>query len=465
VVDGTNDITIDATMGDLADWEAFVPTYVRLNTAKTKEPFIMVDLVYMVHVGGFYNNIPTTFYYEPTVTGSGITWVDVEVDTSYYTTNDVNQWLTYGLSTNSGTRNTMHTLYQGSVDYFSYLDVPVKFSTSLNLAPWPDFTYTYLRLYRGTVGKAGDIQTDLYMSNDKYYFNGVDNFCSLITVSGGVPYDVDLGKGRVHYYHSDIYSNDQDITYISSETFSSVSGIKYLNTDLELGLGKVTYSKVDTYSSLQYNKPGPDYDIRTWSLLIDNFSLDVGEYVPDSSTIYVDLVDYLKGIDTVNSTFWLDGSDVPVTFSGIAGGYRMFYNPPNNFTTSGTITVTAHAVNNVGDIYNINYYLLHGYDVKYTNTEPYDATTNILVRMQASNTADCYNTEADAYSFVTKDLPGYNLHSSIRCVVYEDLGAEIYPQSTAFFYDKTYTITMKGVRDLNGNTLEDFVLTFTIENP
>ena len=45
----------------------------------------------------------------------------------------------------------------------------------------------------------------------------------------------------------------------------------------------------------------------------------------------------------------------------------------------------------------------------------------------------------------------------------KDLGASIYPWTTAYFYDKVFRMELT-VKDFSGNEMKPFVLVFKVEN-
>jgi hypothetical protein len=199
-------------------------------------------------------------------------------------------------------------------------------------------------------------------------------------------------------------------------------------------------------------------------LNIGNFFLETGAFTTASAVAWVDITDNVYGIDVSNSYFLVDGQQVPVTFSGIVDGQRMFYDP-GGFYSDGYLTYVAHAQNLNGDVEEESYSLLYGYDIDFDDYVDWGPGNKIDIWMSASNLARCSNTSTDAYYFVTRDLSLKDLGASINPVEYVDLGVSIFPQSKTFFYDGTYTIIISGVRDYHGNELSDFSFSFTVENP
>ena len=79
--------------------------------------------------------------------------------------------------------------------------------------------------------------------------------------------------------------------------------------------------------------------------------------------------------------------------------------------------------------------------------------------------AFCPNSNTAAFYFTTRDLEAVNLGATIQPVISKDLGATIYPQSTYYFYGRTFKVTVEGVKDFAGNELAPFEYEFIIEDP
>jgi hypothetical protein len=89
--------------------------------------------------------------------------------------------------------------------------------------------------------------------------------------------------------------------------------------------------------------------------------------------------------------------------------------------------------------------------------------------MSAEDLATCPKFSADAYWFVTEHLKPKDLSASIVCIpapvteAIEELQASIYPQSTAFFYGKTFRVVLT-CKDFEGNEMEPYEFEFKIED-
>jgi hypothetical protein len=202
------------------------------------------------------------------------------------------------------------------------------------------------------------------------------------------------------------------------------------------------------------------------TLLIDNFSMDIGDWTPtaDFTQFYADVTDDIYTVVSGGTYFLREGVQVTTTYSGITNGYRIFYDP-DSLTASGVITITVRGENNNSDVEIENYYLLYGYNLKFEDVVDWGINQEVVVWAQATNEVQCPNTEATAFHFITKDYEYRDLSATIAATESVDLGATIYPQSTTIFYSKTYTITVSGIRDYSGNIMDPYEFTFTIEDP
>lgn len=316
------------------------------------------------------------------------------------------------------------------------------------------------KIYIGSLPEDNNINVDVTISDDKRFTFPASMFC---TVSGlkNIEADIQIALGRFNKVAADIFSTAALISGIESNIFCTVSGIEYIGSEAETALGYNKFFSSDIFSTTVTNS-GIECDVRTWSLYFGSFFLDIEEFTTASATAWVDIIDYMWPIDTTNSYFEVDGIQVGVTFSGIPNGQRMFYNPPNDFDADDVITYTVHAQNTMGDIREQNYYLLYGYDIDFNGLVDWGANKQIDIVAKAKNKAFCPQWSSDAFYFITKDLHSLDLGSTIKPVAPWDLGSSLRTQSTAFYYGKTYTVTVSGIKDFAGNELSPFNYSFTI---
>jgi hypothetical protein len=304
------------------------------------------------------------------------------------------------------------------------------------------------------------ITFDVYSSIKGFKFGYVNE---VTTISGGkLP----------HYI--DIISSTSGIEFLKNDIYCALTDYVDLGTDIATISGSISYNNSEVFSSAQENLH-ISLDINLHSVKIANFSLGIGDYILAESILQVDLLDDLCQIDKSKSYLLVDGNEVYVTFSGITDGYRMFYDPIDDFESfSGPTTLTVHAENECGDYLEQNFYLTYGYVVEYNNVDYSDPNSidfkfgnKVSVRVTAEDNASCPKMSSLAWEFGSREEYNSDLQASItgrfHALDTEELSAEIYPNSSAYFYGKTMKIVVEA-KDFAGNKMEPFVLVYKIED-
>ena len=210
------------------------------------------------------------------------------------------------------------------------------------------------------------------------------------------------------------------------------------------------------------------------SLEITNFSLAVGGWGYANSGVSVDITDLANTVTTSGCYFKLDGTTVSSTLTPITNGYRMLYNPVDGFESIyGPTELEANGSNDIGETISSPFYITFGYIVDFENRKQdgidFGYSTEVVVRASAENLASCPIKNAEAYVFETEVMSGRDIGASIVGVLptefsqNEDLGACIYPQSTAFFYGQIYRVVLTA-KDFAGNEMEPLEFEFKIED-
>lgn len=206
------------------------------------------------------------------------------------------------------------------------------------------------------------------------------------------------------------------------------------------------------------------------SIEITNFSIAAGEWGYADSGVSVDIIDSVYNVTTSGCYLEIDGTTVSSTLTSISGGYRLGYDQLDSWI--GPVEFTVYGSNDNLDLIYENFYLTFGYIVEYVNRPQggwdFGYDTEVVVRASAENVASCPIKSAEAFLFETESRPQKHLGASIVGVpakesVTSDMSASIYPQSTAFFYGKTYKVVLRA-KDFAGNEMEPFEFEFKIED-
>ncbi len=320
-----------------------------------------------------------------------------------------------------------------------------------------------VKLYDGTVPFINVLDNILYLSNSKMFETEFSVYSTKEKIFGDLLYDIEVGHGRIIYILGDVYCAIENNLSISGNVYCTKQNILSIINDIKDTTGNIINIQSDVYSSI-LTMSSITHDIRLNSLHIINFSLHFEDYSYLGDYLYVDILDFLFDIDTTGSYFELDGEILLTSFINITNGVRAKCVIDDKFISNKEILIKVIASNSIGDLFYENYYLLFGYSVELNNSILFDYNKEVLVHSCASNLVECPNNECNSFVFTTIDYPSYNLNASISCVVSEDLSAEIYPQSTAFFYGRSYRVIVSNIKDNSGNYLAPVVMEFTIED-
>jgi hypothetical protein len=382
-------------------------------------------------------------------------------------------------------------------EYLDSDNVPIAFYTSASVSGVVDRIVNYTN-FSGNLTPSGvpiPYNNGIYICLTEYFdaytaTSGVVDRVVDITFAGWVNfpvladiYSVDQGlekgytvetttiSGSIQVNYLDTYSSALTTSGIVSDVYCSLEDYAQVNFESAVISGAIGYLENDIYST-EVSQGVLTLDVDLFSLKITNFSLGIGEYTTASGLISVDIEDDVCAVSTSGTYFLLDGIQVPVTFSGITDGYRMFYD--GNFDSlEGPTTFTAHAENVCGDIIERDFYLTFGYIVTFVNEEggtnniDYGFNNKVAVRVTAENYATCPRLNGLAWEFESKEQFNSDLGASITGYEEysgrEDLSASIYPQSTAYYYEKEFTIVVNA-KDFAGNEMTPLILRYRIED-
>jgi len=338
----------------------------------------------------------------------------------------------------------------------SYIGIP-KSQTS-------DIVDTFF-IYIGHIDNTVDMIVDLYLSNNRYHCYHTDQFATNIDlVSLGV--DFENGMGRAVNIPTDIFSAS-GITYSGTllDAYSTISGVYGYASEMTTISGGQAYTEIDCYSSAVVISGTVNHDIRTWSLEFGDFFADYGSITTASSIAWIEIIDGLGEVDTNNCYFSIDDQQVISTFVPISNGYRMEYNPANDYAYLDSFKLSVHAQNYYNDVLEIDYKFFYGADIKLNEVVDFGSEYSIPVWSKANNLMNCPEFSTIAYTFETQRRLYKDLNMSIKPIGYVDLPVTLYPQNTFFFYGRTYNVIISGLKDVSGNVTPEYTYTFTIENP
>jgi hypothetical protein len=361
--------------------------------------------------------------------------------------------------------------------WVNYIDFSGNLTTSGTPIPFHNFDYgiitEYGYDYYNFYNDCRDSMVDISFAGWIGVGITADIYSAISGFNSGYKSEVKIIDGDVRAHYLDIISSDLGIKSLRNNLYCSEINNINLNSEIETIPGRIGYIQTDIYSSIQANR-SITMDIDLLSLKITNFSLGIGECTTASGFISVDVIDDECPISISGTTFLLDGIEVPVFFSSIEDGYRVFYNPEDNFSSiEGPVVLTIHAENECGKVLEQDLYLTFGYIVEYINYQDlpdsidFNFNKKIVVRVTAENYASCPQVSAIVWDFTSKPQSNTDLSASIvgRFHAWEnsDMSAKIYPHSTAYFYGKEFKIVVKA-KDFAGNQMEPLILNYRIED-
>jgi hypothetical protein len=393
------------------------------------------------------------------------------------------------------------------VDYWFKIVPDLKFPYLENLNPDRDQTYVavdtnvYFEIKDGGAGVSIDtlelyvnsrtvIPTSVIKIADDHYkvtYSPQENFYYNKEIKINVIVSDFLGNNLNGCYRFYTVESDQPwfigvnpkICKRGVERFQDISLLALTgNNDLDRGTIRVQLHGIDVTDKSNFLPVVYRVEETTYSgvssLLVSDLSISEGDYIPATSSVYVDLVDFSHNVTTSGSCFKVNDVTVSGSFSPIIGGYRMTYDPQGDFEAFvGETKFSARAQNDNGNITEKDFYLTFGYLIEYDNSKADGIDLGygekILIRIAAENMASCPTEGSYAYWVVPFESVPKDLSASITGMpefpplseTY--LSASIYPQSTAFQYGKEFNIILTA-KDHSGNEMTPYVMKFTVED-
>jgi len=516
VPDDTSHVWVDTTFIPPVDEELDVPVQVHLANSENIGSYSM-PVIYSQHELRYAANDVLVAYFNELTSISGLENVageyfafylpmisGVEVALTEFTAGqkdlefgvDAPVIYTTGFNSVSGTLNEL-VVFTGGKEFLAVDNIPAYCRTSVSVSGimewWVNHTnfsgnltnsgipipfhlgeYSYQTRYStGSTATSGFLDNIVDIS-----FAGWVGFPMLADVCSsdegytfGYTSEVTAISGAVDVNYTDTVCSLLTTSGIDTDIYCALTDYAHVGGEVETIKGKLGFLYEDVYSTIE-NEVALKLNIDLLSLKISNFSLNEGEFVTSSGFISVDVTDDECPVSVSGTYFMVDNVRVLVTFSGIKDGYRMYYNPEDDFgSIEGPTTFTVHAENECAAVLEMDYYLTFGYIVEYENNPTvgmdYGFYNKVAVRVTAENYASCPKVGSLAWDFKSVGLKNNDLGASIVGRFYacgdENLSAEIYPHSTAYFYSKKFTVVVKA-KDFAGNEMEPFVLSYKIEN-
>lgn len=321
------------------------------------------------------------------------------------------------------------------------------------------------RLNISTLCGNRDIGTTVELSEVRRFRLDSSIYCTDSSASHNIRLDLLQEDGRVVFLSDDIFAASKLKLALPGEVSAVGVLTPSLPSDLEIAIGHIYSITSDTFNS-GLNISGIKADIKTRSLFVHGFFIQETKFMAANSEAYVDLVDFLYPIVDESIIITVDGDVQSIVIIELGDSIkRVYFNQNSSFYAEGEITVNVYAKNTVGEILDENFFLLYGYDIVPGTSPEFKANDRVFVRAEASNATFCPNKEASAFYFETIDYDSFDLNMTIFPIGSANLQMSIMPQSTAFFYGRTFTVTIDGVKDFNGNLMPPFEYSFTIESP
>ncbi len=506
--DGSEDIDAELTLAEADVIGAYNMPVVYTTAEASTDATQSLNVEYATSSGTVSGTLETDvdFNLSTPISGTNVNLVDYSV--SSIVSGTVDEDVDCFLAGDTGVSGVLSTTPEDEsiiVDYitgeeFTGLNINVStewrnwtsFSGSRNLTT----EYTYLGSTSVAVDKTADItfgseSTTLSSYNESYVditFAGWANYpwqFDLYCAVSGTNYiesELTVISGAVNYYLTEIICGVSGTQNVDIDVYCCLTDYAIADYEVTVISGAIDKLNYDAYCCGQLTG-NLSFDVDLLSLKISNFVPSADDYAYTGDGISVDITDDVYSVLTSASgipcsgtcCLKVDNTAVPVTFSGITDGYRMYYTPTDGFSAlDGSTEFTVHAENSNGDVLERDYYLTYGYLVEYDNTERvglgYGYGTQVLVRMAGENLATCPKFSADAYYFTTELRRPVDLSASIVGLAVPedymypvDLGTQISPQSTAFFYGKTFRVILNA-KDFAGNEMEPYEFEFKIED-
>lgn len=390
---------------------------------------------------------------------------------------------------------TIGNRYSIANDIYTYNYIPTSNITNITI----DNLYTN---FTGSIGVSGiaipsyygvsDIHNYIFRSDgsvtnsiesmhvDSFFAGWVDyTFLSCIISSDCVSY-MDYMRtyltaiyGNVNCTESYVCCAVSGRSHVPSTVHSTVQSCIATQSQYQTITGRFTSNELYV-SSCNVNASRLLLEVNLLSIKVSDVSLPVGSYIELGKYLYFEVTDDVYGVDSNSCFMVINDNIVSTTSEVITNGYRFLYNVnSNDFEEGSHSKVTMTGVSNSGVTIDRSVYLTFAYVVAFNNVKElptaidYGFENEVVVRVEVHNEASCPTYTSDSWVFKSSAMVNRSLSANINGRLYSmdflPINAEIIPNSTAYLYNKSMTITVDA-KDLLGNRMATYKIDYRIED-
>jgi hypothetical protein len=332
--------------------------------------------------------------------------------------------------------------------------------------------YTYLTLSSGW-NYCIDTGVDFVLANWKYFPTQTDMICSAIGYNDQDT-EVEVGKGSLMRFLSDIKASDMIYDDFNSSIFCSLSGVfPDCFSEIQIISGSIGNYESNIYCSLPDISNNFGTEIKLNTVVIENFNIDKTVISGTTFCFNVDVYDMHYGVTTsgiqvyMNTNTIIGNEVVNKTFLTISGGHTVSWcHDVGGLSPSEYIEVVIKGTNGYGDLNIASYFLRYGKRYYYNlyHITKHDYETLIPMLMVAENNVNVFPSFSTESMYVrTENYKRKSLGASIFGVSLDkgDIQAEVVALTNNFYNGGHYKVRVE-CNDLSGNVMNPLEFEFTI---
>jgi hypothetical protein len=334
--------------------------------------------------------------------------------------------------------------------------------------------YTYFTLSSGWFSYT-DLDVDFVLANWKYFPIQANIICSTIDYNDQ-EIEVNIGKGRLMRFLSDIKASNMVYNDFSSSIFCSLSGIfPDCFSEVQVISGSIGNYDSDIYCSLLDISNNFGAEIKLNTVVIENFNIDKNVIIGTSFCFSVDVYDMYYGVTTSGiqvymNTTTISGNEVTnKTFLTISGGHTVSWcYDVGGLSPSEYIEIVIKGTNGYGDLNIASYFLRYGkryyYNLYHITKHDYEVLIPML--MVAENNVSIFPSFSTESMYVRiENYKRKSLGASIFGVSLDrgDIQAEVVALTNNFYNGGHYKVRVE-CNDLSGNVMNPLEFEFTIRS-